>query len=68
MDLPGYDSWKLAAPAEDVYYVKWLEGLSLDEVMEICGEAVIKILWEDGNELILNRLANYYTNEVVGRR
>lgn len=61
MDLPGYDSWKLASPPEDEELNMWLESLTFDEVMEICGDEVVRELWEDGDDLVVDRLIKHYS-------
>ena len=61
MELPNYDSWKLASPPEDEALNRWLESLTFDEVMEICGDDVVRELWEDGDDLVVDRLIKHYS-------
>lgn len=60
--LPDY---KLEPPDEDSRFQRWMDRLTVSEIVDICAEPLIEKLWFDGDERVTECLWHYY--EGMGR-
>lgn len=59
-EVRGYDRWKLASPPEDEGLEKYLEEVTFEEVFEVCGEKIMRGLYDYWDDRISEAMTKHY--------
>ena len=50
-EFSGYDGWKLSAPPTDKGLDEYLQSMTVEEILEVCGDFVIERMKEHYHDM-----------------